>query len=323
MPMTSSDLMSRSRSLWQRLRPGRRASVHLENVLGTSLELHLTVADENAERRAGSAVLEEIERLSAILDQHSGASEIAAWQRTFYCDAVVSPELAEVLDLASMWQARTAGAFNPAAIALRGVSRVSPQFERLMDAAKQPLWHVDQSRGVARRLSVLPTSLDAIAKGYIVAHAAARAYDTPGVSRVLLNIGGDIQHFGSKPEVVGVAHPSTGAENGDLLATVGIQNEALATSGGYRRGIIVDGDRQSHIMSPHSGLPARGVASVSVIAPDCDSADALSTACSVLAPEESLKLVESMPGVGCLILDDTGRVFTNSEWDRHASLARR
>ena len=153
------------------------------------------------------------------------------------------------------------------------------------------------------------------------AAALVRAVD--GVSEVLLNVGGDIQHFGSKPEVVGVAHPSTGAENGDLLATVRIQNEALATSGGYRRGIIVDGDRQSHIMNPHSGQPARGVASVSVIAPDCDSADALSTAFSVLAPEESLKLLESMPGVGCLILDDTGRIFTNHEWDKHASLARR
>ena len=292
------------RSLFQRFHRSKRTSLNLEFVLGTSLELHLLAHDAESARRAESALLDEIDRLAAILDQRSGVSELTRWQTTFECDAVVSPELAEVLELANVWRATTHGAFHPAAIADASAAELA-----------SPLWTVDQSRGVARRVSTLPVSLDAIAKGYIVSRAAARAYDRDGVSEVLLNIGGDIQHFGASHVMVGVADPRADAENAEPLALVCLRNEALATSGGYRRG--------SHIIDSRSGAAASKVASASVIAPDCDTADALSTAFSVLEPAESVALAESLPGVGCLIVDDRGGISTSSEWNNHASLARR
>jgi thiamine biosynthesis lipoprotein len=286
-------------------------------VLGTSLELQLVVSDDDATRRAERALLDEIDRLGAILDQRSPASEIAGWQTTFDCDAVVSPELAEVLELAEMWRAKTRGAFSAAA----GASMAPDEFHRLLQGDK--LWCVDQSRGVARRLSTLPISLDAIAKGYIVSRSAARVYDVSHVLGVLLNIGGDIQHFGDAPVAVGIADPASHAENARPLAVVHLCNEGLATSGGYRRGTTIDGVWTSHIIDPRAGKPAATIASASVIAPDCDTADALSTAFSVLDPSESIAIAESLPGVGCLIVDARGEITTNAELDNHAPRARR
>lgn len=60
--------------------------------------------------------------------------------------------------------------------------------------------------------------------------------------------------------------------------------------------------RYSHILDPKTGWPVPSlVASVSVIAPDCMTADALATGFMVLGPEKALAIVETMPGIECLI----------------------
>jgi thiamine biosynthesis lipoprotein ApbE len=177
---------------------------------------------------------------------------------------------------------------------------------------------VDRARGTARRLGTHAISLDAIAKGYIVTRAAERARDVTGVTGVLLNVGGDIQHFGVRAVAVGVADPSAPAENAPPIAVVRVRNAALATSGGYRRGFIANGRRVSHIVDPRSGVPAERIASASVLAPDCATADALSTAFSVMAPHESVALADTLPDVGCLLVESNGTVTTNAAWNARA-----
>ena len=54
--------------------------------------------------------------------------------------------------------------------------------------------------------------------------------------------------------------------------------------------------------------------SASVLAPDCATADALSTACSVLAPAESLALVDAIPGAGCLLVEADGTRTASTRW---------
>ena len=159
-------------------------------------------------------------------------------------------------------------------------------------------------------------SLDAIAKGYIVSKAARRARQVAGVSDVLVNLGGDIQHFGSRDVAIGIANPFNPAENAAPIAIVLIRDEALATSGNYRRAIHANGARHSHIIDPRSGRPATQVTSASVVAPDCATADALSTAFSVLTPSESLALADSLPNVGCLLVNANGSLTASSRW-RH------
>jgi thiamine biosynthesis lipoprotein len=151
-----------------------------------------------------------------------------------------------------------------------------------------------------------------------VSRAAALARAVDGVSEVLLNVGGDLQHLGERPAVLGVTDPFAPAENAKPIAAVRLQNAAIATSGGYRRGFIANGRRVSHIVDPRTGQPTERIASASVFAPDCATADALSTAFSVLAPHESVALADSLPDIGCLLVERDGTLTTNATWNTRA-----
>ena len=307
---------------WRR-RPARARhfAFAYEHVLGTSLELQVVASRESAARRAESMALAEIDRLSPILSGWTSTSELALWLATFDADVPVSAELAEVLHLSAHWRERTGGAFDPAAQSVVERLRDGRADDVEQRAPSEPLWRVERAVGTARRLTRHAISLDAIAKGYIVARAAARARTVEGVADVLLNVGGDVQHFGERAASVGVADPFAPAENAPPIAVVRLQNAALATSGGYRRSFMVNGRRVSHIVDPRAGQPAERIASASVLAPDCATADALSTAFSVMSPLESVALADSLNDVGCLLVEQDGTVTTNAIWNDRAAAA--
>jgi thiamine biosynthesis lipoprotein len=80
---------------------------------------------------------------------------------------------------------------------------------------------------------------------------------------------------------------------------------------------IIEGRRYSHIVDPKTGIGLTDRISVSVVAPDGATADALSTAVSVLGPEKGLKLVEGTPGAAAYILraaDGKLEHFQSSRW---------
>ncbi|PYU90497.1 MAG: DUF2271 domain-containing protein, partial [Acidobacteria bacterium] len=70
--------------------------------------------------------------------------------------------------------------------------------------------------------------------------------------------------------------------------------------------VEIRGARYSHIVDPKTGRGVRHSATVTVIAPDDTSADALATALSVLPPKQGLKVAESQPGVAALIVARNG-----------------
>jgi hypothetical protein len=129
-----------------------------------------------------------------------------------------------------------------------------------------------------------------------------------------VNIGGDLVVRGNWSEPVDIADPKSDAENGVPLARLLIRNRAVATSGDYRRGVEIGGRHYSHIVDPRTGMTAEEVISSTVIAPTPATAGALATALSVLAPEESARLVASMPGVEYLLVKKNGERIASAGW---------
>ena len=67
----------------------------------------------------------------------------------------------------------------------------------------------------------------------------------------------------------------------------------MATSGDYRQFFEYQGRRYSHEIDPANGEPiANGLASVTVVADDCMSADALATGLIVLGPQRGMALAQ-------------------------------
>ncbi|RKY25462.1 MAG: hypothetical protein DRP79_06580, partial [Planctomycetota bacterium] len=77
---------------------------------------------------------------------------------------------------------------------------------------------------------------------------------------------------------------------GGHMERLAVEDEEVATSGDYERFYEIQGERYSHIIDPRTGRPVKGAASVSVIAPDCATADALATAAAVLGFSRAMAL---------------------------------
>jgi thiamine biosynthesis lipoprotein len=298
---------------------------HLENILGTSFDLKVVAPSYTIARQAETAALAEISRLNAVLSSYQPDSEFSNWVSTSGEAVPVSADLLTVLAGFDHWRAQTGGAINAAAEAINQLWQRAARSETVpsetdrtdaVSAVQQQHWQLDTEAQTATHLINTPLRLHTFAKSYIMNQAANQALAVPGVAGVVVNIGGDLVVRGNRTESVALADPRADAENESPLARLAIQDRAVATSGNYRRGVLVDGVWQSHIVDPRTGNPAREVISTTVVHPDASTAGALATAFNVLTPADSAKLAASLPGTDYLIVTREGQQFTSPGWSQ-------
>ncbi|RME26561.1 MAG: FAD:protein FMN transferase [Deltaproteobacteria bacterium] len=172
---------------------------------------------------------------------------------------------------------------------------------------------LDEAAGTVRLARPgMKIGLGGIAKGWALDKAVA-ALREAGLTDFHVVIGGQVYaagHKGDRPWHVGIRDPR-GARD-DVFAALAVTDRSVSTSGDYERYFVLDGTRYHHILDPRTGWPARGLRSATVIAPDATTADGLSTALMVLGKQRALALVESMPGVEAVLVDEHGAVSQTS-----------
>jgi thiamine biosynthesis lipoprotein len=301
---------------------------HYENVLGTSLEIKVAALSEEQSEAAENAVLAEIERESHILSSWDPQSEFSTWFRTRGQPVRVSPELFEVLSLFDQWRGLTHGALDASAeVITRAWKRAAaehriPTREELDAAvvsARRIHWRLDPANHTATHTSDTPLAMNSFVKSYIAGRSADSALKTSGAQGLVVNIGGDLVVRGDWEEPVDISDPKSDAENAAPIARLMIRDRAVATSGDYRRGVEIGGRHYSHIVDPRTGMPADQVISSTVIARTPAEAGALATALSVLTPEESSRLVASLPGVEYLLVKKNGERVVSDDWSSYAA----
>lgn len=128
-----------------------------------------------------------------------------------------------------------------------------------------------------------------IAKGY-TSSRIMDIYKEKGVTSGLVNLGGNAQVLGTKPDgsLWRVAVQSPDAED-EYLGVLETKDKAIITSGGYERYFEKDGVTYHHIIDPSTGYPAEnGLISVTIVSADGTLADGLSTSLFVMGKDKAV-----------------------------------
>ncbi|NGY36991.1 FAD:protein FMN transferase [Flavobacterium sp. XN-5] len=157
--------------------------------------------------------------------------------------------------------------------------------------------------------------LGGIGQGFIADKIKALLI-SKGVIAGIVNISGDINTWGKQLNgekwKVGIKNP---LNKDKIFATFPLEDSAVETSGSYEKYVTFNGIRYSHIIDTRTGYPASGVISVSVFAKSTEFADALATGVFVMGVDVGLDLVNQLPGVGCIYVDDKGKIFASKNID--------
>ncbi len=149
-------------------------------------------------------------------------------------------------------------------------------------------------------------TLNGIAQGYVTEKVTA-LLRRAGFDNVLVHLG-ESQAMGRHPDgrswSVGVPVPSG---NEALLTSVPLENQALATSGGYGSPLSANGQHH-HLLDPRTGRSANHHRSVSVIAPGATNADMLSTALSIMPVDEAVGLLARFDEARAIILTEENQI---------------
>lgn len=305
-------------------RGGDSQTVHKSTqfLMGTIVEVAVVAPPQTA-KASIHAVFEELKRVEDLTSFHK-PSELSRINDSAGRGSIrANPEVFNLIKQALKFAELTGGAFEPTLGPLSKLWNFSGESEARVPEpheVREALAKTGFQRirvDVASQTLTLPESgmsldLGGIAKGYALDRARAVLQDA-GVSGALVNAGGDILAMGEKgpgkPWRIGIQDPRIPR---GIVAVASVKDKFIVTSGDYERFIEKDGTRYHHILDPTTGYSARGLQSVTVIAPSGVAADALSTAVFVLGAEKGLKLIESTPDVEALIIDSMGRQFRSS-----------
>ncbi len=182
-----------------------------------------------------------------------------------------------------------------------------------------------RSCSVAKRTPTVMADFSGIAQGY-GAELAARALDTLGFDRYMVDMSGEIRTRGRNADgrgwQIAIERPDAVPQRAHFI--VPVSDTSLATSGDYRIFFEQDGRRYSHEIDPATGAPvAHKLASVSVVTPDCARADAWATALFVLGPERGYALATARGLAAHFIVREAPGVFVDRSTPAFAALGGR
>jgi thiamine biosynthesis lipoprotein len=279
---------------------------------------------ETAVRAAFDAAGEEIRRIETLMTTWRPDSELSRVNAAAGHEKVaVSPETFDVVMASIHTSEISEGTFDITFESLHGLWKfdqdLDPHPPTAADVkAKLPLVgyrhiHADAAaRTVYLDQAGTKISLGGIAKGYAVDRAAA-VLERAGLTSFFVQAGGDLYTRGRKPDgtewAAGVRDPR--GPDGSYFALLHVSDHAFSTAGDYERSYVVSGKRYHHIIDPRTGYPATASRSVTIWATTALVADEIDDAVFILGPEKGLALVESLDGVGAVIVDAHNKVWVS------------
>jgi thiamine biosynthesis lipoprotein len=297
---------------------------------GLAMGTHLAFAayttktvDAARTRKTFDAAIAEIKRIEALMTTWTPDSEVSRINAAAGKSAVaVSPEVFSIVKESIHAAEISEGTFDITFHTLHGLWKfdqdLDPHPPKEADVkARLPFvsWKNIQLDEAAKTVKLTKEKtqigLGGIAKGYAV-DKAVKVLEDAGLTSFFVQAGGDLFARGRKPDgsawTAGIRDPRSDDEK-KWFARIGISDHAFSTAGDYERSYITDGKRYHHIIDPRTGMPATASRSVTIWAPTALVADEIDDAVFILGPEKGIALVESIEGVGAVIVDAKNNVW--------------
>jgi len=295
-------------SIWPKGRVSADSNQRL--VMGTFTRIVAVAMDRETAIKCMEAGFAELEAVDDSMSDYKEDSELSRINTDGFAGAVaVSDSVFEVLEKSVEYSKKSGGAFDvtvgPVVDLFREAKKkgVKPTEEEIAEAKAKVGYEklkLDREKKTVRfAVDGMRIDLGGIAKGYAI-DEAIWAMKKGGAIGGMVDVGGDIRCFGAPAKgkdfwLVGLQDPSVEKEDmgpGKYLLVLKLGDAAIATSGDYRRFVMVDGEKYSHIITPSSGEGVRGLSSVTIISKTAIDADALATSVSVLGAKTGLELIE-------------------------------
>jgi thiamine biosynthesis lipoprotein len=292
-----------------------------EAIMGTACSVELWADDPRAAQAAMAAVMEEMHRIDRCMSPYKPGSELSRINREAGQRAVpLSEEMFRLVARALEFTQLSDGAFD---ITYAAVGRlydyragIAPDDAALAQAhalvGSRWLQLDRQARTLRFERPGMCIDLGGFAKGHAVDNAAA-LLRRRGIRHAYIGAGGDSRVLGDRrgrPWTVAVRDPRRA---GDVVAVLPLEDVSVSTSGDYERFFEAhDGTRHHHLIDPASGRSPAHVRSVTVLAADGLTSEALSKAVFVLGTARGLALIESLPGTDAVVVDAQGVLHASS-----------
>ncbi len=229
----------------------------------------------------------------------------------------ISPKVADLLRTTLNMSTKTDGALNPCLYPITSAWGFTKKQYKVPDEQTiQGLLKLTDYTKVnldENKISIpagMMFDLGAVGKGFAGDEAIA-TLKSYGIKSALLDLGGNIQTIGSRPDgspwVIGIKNPF----GEEPIGTLNIKNQSVITSAGYERYFIGDdGKKYIHIFDGTTGRPVENeVLSATAIGDNGTLCDALSTSLFVMGVDKSISLWKKEKNFDFIIITNDKKIY--------------
>jgi thiamine biosynthesis lipoprotein len=291
-----------------------------EAIMGTAIHVELWSEDPALAGRAIDAVMAEMHRIDRLMSPFKPDSELSRINRDAAHAAVpIGAEMFGLIERSFEFSRLSDGAFD---ITYAGVGHlydyrqgIAPDAATLQRARQCVGWQhlvLDaKARTVRFARDGVRIDLGGFAKGHVVDNCI-KILQRLGIAHAVVAAGGDSHVLGDRrgrPWSIAIRDPR---DQKRVVAVLPLQDTSISTSGDYERYFERDGVRHHHLIDPKTGTSPSALHSVTILASDGLTSEALSKCVFVMGLSRGMRLVESQPGVDAVVVDASGALHFSS-----------
>lgn len=292
-------------------------------LMGNRFEFTVVADDENKAGECIAAAIDEVRRIEKLFTTFDESSQTNLINRNAGIKPVkVDREVFELIKRSKKISDITQGAFD---ITYGSIDKRLWNFDKTMTTLPDPQTAKQLVRLINYRNVILDEKnvtvflkekgmrigFGGIGKGYAAQTAKSILIEKGGKSGIV-NAAGDLTAWGYQPNgqpwTIGIADPNAARHAFSFLE---ITDTSVATSGNYEKFVMIGGKKYSHTIDPKTGLPVRGIKSVTIICPNAEIADAMATPVMIMGVKVGLDLINQLKGVAGIIIDDDDKIYTS------------